>query len=187
MYNSKNQEYPSKIQKRTKKGVPGSQESQTQNVSLHLQLSEQTEHQLDAHWECSKSLAHSVKMSDTLWNNGPGTTLKPRYSSKGCTQERSPEQNKACAVKELTTKEIHKMCAVTKAKERCQERPREERREGQKVSLLDGADKEGIYQEVNLSKDLKKGRKHSDKGRYPQGQRDRHQRLRTNTGTDEDT
>lgn len=70
------------------------------------------------------------------------------------------------------------MCGVTKAKEKCQEGPREERREGQKVSLLDGADKEGIYEQVNLRKDLKRGQKHSDEGSHPQGQRNRHQRQR---------
>lgn len=79
------------------------------------------------------------------------------------------------------------MCAVTKAKEKCQEGSREERREGQKVSLLDGADKEGIYEQVNLRKDLKRGQKHRDEGSHPQGQRNRHQRQRTNTGMDEDT
>lgn len=106
----KNEEYPSKTQNGTKKGVPGRQESQTQGGSLHLQLSEQTgvrkgkDRQLSVRWECSKSLAHSVKMSNTLWNNGPGTILNPRHSSKGCTQEHSPEQNKACAVKEFTQK-----------------------------------------------------------------------------------
>lgn len=80
------------------------EEVSTCNYSEQTGARKGQDHQLSAPWECSKSLAHSVKMSTTLWNNGPGTILNPRYSSKGCTQEYSPEQNKACAVKEFTQK-----------------------------------------------------------------------------------
>lgn len=112
------------------------------------------------------SLMHS-KLASFCGTVGQVPVLNPSYSSKGCTQEHRPEQDKACAGKEFTQQKYVR-CVVTKAKEKCQEGLWEERMEGHKLSSR-WADKEGTCEKVNLSKDPKKEQKRNDEGSHPQG------------------